>query len=274
MKSELLQIQKEGSISRRDFARKIGIGGATLAGATMFGSVVTSVLEPKALAQNGNNEANDTLTASDIDILNFALNLEYLEAEFYYIASFGVTIEAAGVIPKSAVSGPTRAPAHMVPNFASSDVAYLASALREDEVQHVLFLRKALGSAAVRKPTIDLTPLATGLANDEGFIIAAATLEPVGTSAYLGAAPLITSKSVLDAAARIGFTEAQHAGAMRTEAIRRGFTVHASDGADVVPTPNKPFFVDPTGLTIPRTPQEVLAIVKPFFPDGLNGNIK
>lgn len=271
MKEEFLTKLAEMNVSRRDFAKKVGFTGASVAGVTVLGGLFSK----RAFADDGDNDGDDQPAASDIDILNFALNLEYLEAEFYYIASNGATIEAAGIIPASAVSGPTLpASAHQVPNFASSDVAYLASALRDDEVQHVLFLRQALGDAAVPKPTIDLSPLASALDNDENFIIAAATLEPVGTSAYAGAAPLIQSKTVLDAAARIGLTEAQHSGAMRTEAIRRGFQVPASDKKDVPPMPNATFFVDKMGLTIPRTPQEVLAIVKPFFPDGLNGNIR
>jgi len=256
--------------SRRDFARKLGFTGAGLAGVAVLGGLATR----KAFADDGDNDADDKPAATDIDILNFALNLEYLEAEFYTIATFGTTIEGAGLIPASAVSGPTLGPAHTVPNFASSDIAYLASALRDDEQEHVLFLRKALGDAAVPKPTIDLTPLANALANDEGFIVAAAELESVGASAYAGAAPMIQSKDVLDAAARIALTEAQHTGAMWTEVVRRGFAVPAVDQKLTSPGPTNPFFVDKSGLTIPRTVQEVLAIVKPLFPNGLNGNIK
>ena len=47
----------------------------------------------------------------------------------------------------------------MVKNFASSNIAYLASALREDEGDHVIYLRRALGSAAVKKPAINLDAL-------------------------------------------------------------------------------------------------------------------
>jgi ferritin-like protein len=270
MKTEFLKQLTETAVSRRDFAKKLGIGGAGVAGATMLSGIIT----PRAFADDGDSDGDDQPASSDIDILNFALNLEYLEAEFYTIASFGVTLEASGLIPGLKTSGETRGKAQSVPNFASSDVAYLASALQRDEVQHVLFLLKALGSAAVPKPTIDLTSLSFALESDQGFIIAAASLEPVGTSAYAGAAPLIQNKSVLDAAARIGLTEAQHAGAMRTEVVRRGFKVPASDKKDVLPGPDSPFFVDPMGLTVPRTAQEIIAIVKSLFPDGLNGNIK
>lgn len=273
MKEELLRKLTETPVSRRDFAKKLGISGAGLAGVAVLSG---SLLSQKAFADDGDNDGDDQQqpASSDIDILNFALNLEYLEAEFYTIASFGVTLEDSGLVPNLKSSGPTRGMAQSVPNFASSDVAYLASALQRDEVQHVLFLLQALGSAAVPKPTIDLSSLSFALQSDQGFIIAAASLEPVGTSAYAGAAPLIQSKTVLDAAARIGLTEAQHTGAMRTEVVRRGFKVPASDKKDVLPGPDSPFFVDKMGLTIARTAQEVIAIVKPLYPDGLNGNIK
>ena len=271
MKEEFIRMLSQTQFSRRDFGKKLGIGGAGIAGATLLGGTAVS-----AFADDGDKDEDDQMSQSDVDILNFALNLEYLEAEFYYIASNGSTIEAAGVIPADAVSGPTLpASAHSVPGFEKSDVAYLASALRDDEVAHVLFLRAALGSAAVPKPKIDLSPLASALENDRNFIIAAALLEPVGTSAYAGAAPLIKNSTILAAAAGIGFTEAQHSGAMRTEAIRRGFQVPMADKKGVPPLPDSTFFVDKkTGLTIPRSAQEVLAIVKPFFPDGLNGNIR
>ena len=39
--------------------------------------------------------ANTVASYSDTDILNFALNLEYLEANFYYLAAFGTTIDVA-----------------------------------------------------------------------------------------------------------------------------------------------------------------------------------
>ncbi len=270
MTEKVLTKLTEVEFSRRDFARKLGLTGAGLAGAAVVGGLLT----PKAFADDGDNDGDDLPAASDVDILNFALNLEYLEAEFYTIASFGVTLEDSGLIPNLRVSGPTRGTVQSVPKFASSDVAYLASALQRDEVQHVLFLLKALGEAAVPKPTFDLSPLAAALQSDEGFIVTAASLEPVGTSAYAGAAPLIQSKTVLDAAARIGLTEAQHTGAMRSEVVRRGFTVPAADKKDMLPGPNSPFFIDEMGLTIPRTAQEIIAIVKPLFPAGLNGNIK
>ena len=100
-------------------------------------------------------------------------------------------------------------------------------------------------------------------------------------SAYLGAAPLITSKAYLDAAARIMDTEAQHSGAVRLLCIQNGVNSPAVDGKDVPPTQQKPFDVDGNALSIPRSTTEVLHIVYGggthsggFYPNGMNGNIK
>jgi hypothetical protein len=162
-----------------------------------------------------------------------------------------------------------------------SPIAYLAHALRKDEEEHVLYLRKALGSAAVKKPAINLAAAGFGFAGVNDFLKLSRIFEDVGVSAYLGAAPLIKSKAYLDAAARILATEAQHAGAIRTEVIIKGVPSVKIDSKDVPPTQHNPFDVDSNALSIPRSTTEVLAIVYAggthsggFFPNGLNGTIK
>ncbi len=269
-KTEILKDLVESPISRRSFAKRIGMMGATAAGTTMLGGTILTALSEKASA----------FAYSDIDILNFALNLEYLEGEFYTVATQGATLEREGIIPYSAVGGPTLG-GNKVPNIANSPIAYIASQITRDEKHHVQFLRAALGASAVKKPTINLNALGFGYASWGQFLTLAAIFEDVGTSAYLGAAPLIQNKTYLDAAARIYGTEAQHSGALRTHVIDFGITVPNADGKSVPPTPNSPFFVDAKGLTIPRSAQEVLNIVYHggahaggFFPDGLNGTIR
>lgn len=278
MKIETLKSLVESPLSRRDFAKKVGLTAGGLVGASMLGStLVGGALD--AVAQSGTPSATAS-TITDADILNFALNLEYLEAEFYTYATYGVGIVQNGVIPASAESGPTYG-GHRVPNIMSSPVAYIATDIRKDEQSHVKFLRSALGSAAVKKPTINLNALGIGFANWEQFLILSRAFEDVGTSAYTGAAPLISSKVYLEAAARILATEAQHSGAIRTHIIDRGIECKPVDSVDVVPTTSTVFFTDGMGLTIPRTTRQVLNIVYAggttrggFFPDGLNGTIK
>ena len=270
-KKDVIKDLVESPISRRSFAKRIGMMSAGAVGTTVMGASIVNAFGGSAFAQGG---------VTDVDILNFALNLEYLEAEFYTKATEGATIEQEGLIPSSAVSGPTNG-GQKVPNIANSPIAYIASQVTRDEKHHVQYLRAALGSAAVKKPTINLNALGFGFGNWAEFLKLATLFEDVGTSAYLGAAPLIQNKTYLDAAARIYGTEAQHSGALRTHAVDYGITIPAVDGKSVSPTPSAPFFVDSQGLTIPRSTREVLNIVYGntgnsggFYPNGLNGNIR
>lgn len=262
--TDLLEETSKADFNRRKFFKRAGTAGLGIAATTML---------------SGSLEKLSAATVTDSDILNFALNLEYLEAEFYSMASYGATLEERGVIPSSAVSGPTTG-GKMV-NFSGSPIAYLASALRNDEQEHVLYLRSALGSGAVKKPAIDLNALGFGFANVSQFLELARIFEDVGVSAYLGAAPMIKSSTYLDAAARILATEAQHSGAIRVEVITWGVPNVKVDSKDVPPTQQKPFDVDSNGLSIPRSSSEVLNIVYHggshsggFYPDGMNGTIK
>ena len=218
-------------------------------------------------------------TPSPADVIQFALNLEYLEAEFYLKATYNASLISFGVINSSQETGPTTG-GKMV-NFKGANFAFVASEIRRDEVEHVKFLRAALGSAAVPKPAINLDALGYGYASVNDFLKLARQFEDVGISAYLGAATLIQSKTYLDAAARILATEAQHSGSIRPFCVMYGVNSPAVDGKDVPPTAQTPFDVDKNGLSIPRTAQEVLKIVYGggttsggFYPSGMNGTIK
>lgn len=265
----------ERPLSRRSFTKGIGLTAVTVAGA--------SVLAPpllKAAAHAQQLDSSTNLTVTDADVLNFALNLEYLEAEFYLMATWGTTLVGAGYLTESETTGPTTG-GQKVPGIAQSPFAFAASGLRTDEVHHVLYLRQALGSAAVKKPAINLSALGYGFANPSDFLKLGRQFEDVGVSAYAGAAPLITNKTYLEAAARILGTEGEHAGTVRFACIYWGVDSPPVDGLDVPPTQSHPFDVDSNGLAIARTTAQVLNIVYHggncsggFFPDGMNGTIK
>lgn len=249
---------------RRNFLKRASATGIGVAALTMMGSS-SEALEAVA-------------TITDGDILNFALNLEYLEAEFYSVATYGATLQQLGLLTPSQVSGPTTG--GQAVNFNGSPIAFLATALRVDEQIHVRYLRKALGSAAVKKPAINLDALGYGFASVHDFLKLGRQFEDVGVSAYLGAAPLIKSKAYLGAAAAIMATEAQHSGSVRLECIMDGVVSPAVDSLDVPPTPQTPYAVDKNALTIPRTTSQVLNIVYGggrcsggFYPAGMNGKI-
>ena len=206
---------------------------------------------------------NTVTTYTDNDILNFALNLEYLEANFYYLAAFGTTIDvsssassaagaqtlgingvagnggaAAGVVANVGVSGAPAASTLKVP-FTNAAIAGYAVETAIEEGKHVNFLRTTLGSLAVAQPAINLTPAlflavatAAGVptnynfnpyANDAFFLLGAYIFEDVGVSAYHGAAPLITGKTTVLPAA---------AGILAVEAYHAGLvrtSIYAND---------------------------------------------
>lgn len=161
-------------VTRASFLRKAGIGvGAVVGGSTLLGSL------PAAAYGAG-------VPASDIAILNFALTLEYLEAEFY-----------AQAVAKGNFSGETRL-------FADKVAAH--------EAAHVAFLKKALGRKAVKKPKFDFKDTVTNVAK---FQATANVLEDTGVAAYLGQVGNIKSKAILKAAGSILPVEARHAAWIR-----------------------------------------------------------
>ncbi len=254
--------------NRRTFLRGAGLTGIGIASAAVLGKTFGM----------GEQKVN-AASYSDADILNFALNLEYLEAEFYLMATYGTTLVKYGVLTEAETSGATTG-GSMVKNFGNSPQATIATALRENEIAHVKYLRAALGSDAVKKPTINLDALGYGFANVDSWLKLARQFEDVGLSAYLGAAPLISSSTYLAAAAAILGTEAQHSGSIRLACIMNAVSSPAVDSLDVPPTSSKPYDVNADALCIPRTTSQVLKIVYGggqnsggFYPDGMNGAI-
>ena len=209
---------------RRDFF-KMAIGAAAV-GATAF------TLTSKAGAQS---------TITDTDILNFALNLEYLEAQFYAYAANGVGLPA-NQLTGTGTQGATTGGAQVAFNGDTLVQAY-AREIAADEAAHVAFLRTALGSAAVAQPAINISGDANGpftaaarlagvvgptetfnpYETPSGFLLAAYIFEDVGVTAYKGASPLITNKTFLQAAAGILAVEAYHAAIIRTTLYARGY---------------------------------------------------
>ena len=233
---------------------------------------------------------------TDVDILNFALNLEYLEAEFYTMAVTGKTIEDFGIgVNGTGTPGATTGGmrVHFDPDDGDHDaddersrkLNRIALEIAYDEVQHVLFLRSALGSDAVAKPAINLDALGIGFANFRSFLQLARAFEDTGVSAYGGAAPLITTNAYLAAAVRIGLTEALHSANLRLLVAENNVQTSPLDSLDILPPPSgKQYFeVNLQALTVVRTTSQVLAIVYHndtpgtamggFFPNGVNGTI-
>ena len=163
-----------------DLSRSEVILKGALAAGAVYGAVMVGPFVGKALAMSG---------GSDVDILNFALTLEYLESSFYKEAK-------------------SRAKA-------SGDLKSLIDLIGRDEDEHVGALTetiKKLGGKPVAEPKFDFPYNGTS-----GFLKLAQTFEDTGVSAYNGAAPQIKSKEVLEAAGSIVQVEARHAAAIRLQ---------------------------------------------------------
>ena len=172
----------------------------------------------------------------DADVLNFALNLEYLEAAFYLAAVGRLDDLRALGGGSAAITLPAGTDGKSMMAFGDDALGQATKAyameIAEDEYQHVKFLRTALGAKAVDRPVLDIGPAfgaaakaATGAdaasafnpyGNALFFLHGAFIFEDVGVTAYKGAAKLITNPDYLEAAAGILAVEAYHAGEVRT----------------------------------------------------------
>ena len=156
-------------ISRASFILRGALTAGAVYGATAVGPYVSN-----AFAASG---------SGDVDILNFALTLEYLETDFYKVKGKSVGL-----------SGQAKA---------------LATSFGDEEAEHVAALTKAItaaGGKPVKKPTF-----AFPVTNAASFLKLAYVLENTGVGAYNGAGPSLMNKQYLAAAGSIVQVEARHA---------------------------------------------------------------
>lgn len=197
----------EGLVSRRDSLFTMGKLGVALAA---LGSlpVTLGTLSQKAFAQS---------PAGIIDILNFALTLEYLESEFYVTGS--ASLGAALGQDKAAIDQ-----------------------IAKHEVAHVAVLKATigqLGGTPVAKPEFDFTAggaFANVFSNPTTFLAVAQAFEDTGVRAYKGqAGGLMSNKGVLTAALQIHSVEARHASEIRRIRGIRGWISGKEPGTGMPP---------------------------------------
>lgn len=277
------------TLSRRHLLHALGVAGATapVAACTSLGAMLEDA-------------------PTDPVIFNFALNLEYLEAEYYLRATTGSGLDAADAGPgagpvENAPRGPVR--------FTNDDYRQFAEELAANELAHVRYYRRTLGRVAVDRPALDLGAFAVAaeaaglgsgfdpFASEMNFFLGGMLMEDVGITAYKGAAPLIQSKQFLGDAAGILAVEAYHMGMARSTLYRMGTEAREaanaiSDHRDRLDGPED---VDqglvltgtapvpeghPRGNVVPsdadaiafgRTPQQVLRIVYGTPEAGVSG---
>lgn len=239
------------------FAGKVALAAVPMALGSMF---------KKAYGQN---------VTTILDVLNYALTLEHLEAEFYTMGA-----AAAGLVPAGAAMG-------------------AITTIRDHEVAHVNFLRTAIqgaGGTPVAKPNFDFTAggaFANVFSNYDTFLAVAQAFEDTGVRAYKGqAAKLMSNNDVLTAALNIHSVEARHAAHIRQMRRARGAQVKpwiTNNDLGGLPAATAPIYAGEenatqagvpitniNGLSIsmedateafdePLTEQQVLAIVGPFI---------
>jgi hypothetical protein len=167
--SDLVEVQ---GMTRASFMLR----GALAAGA-LYGVGAVAPFVSSALAAGGGGDA---------EILNLALTLEYLEADFYNVKGRSVGLK-----------GEAKRYARMFGEQESSHVSALTAVIKQ------------LGATPAAKPTFVFP------ATDEhSFLRLASVLENTGVGAYNGAAPSIKDKQVLAAAGEIVQVEARHAAAV------------------------------------------------------------
>ncbi len=275
---QILTMQQQADrLSRRSFLARTGMAAGAVGVAGLAGCSSSSSTAPAA----------STTTPAPADILNFALNLEYLEATFYLTLATGSGLQSAdmGSSPGAVTGGLGKV------NFTLPGVQDLVNQLAADEQAHVQFLRAtltSLGATPVSMPAINLGALGP-VTNDAQFLALARALETTGTSAYEGGIQyLVSQPAALTYAAQVHDTEGQHEGALRQYCINNSIVSPAVDGNDIPPLSSSGTVTifntnATTGLNTSRNTSQVLMIVYGatttgvtsggFFPSGINGNI-
>lgn len=223
-----------------------------------FGKKAALVAAPLAVASSINKAYGQAMPDRTVEVLKFALLLEYLEDEFYRIG-----LNTPGLIPD-----------RDRPIFAQ---------ISKHETSHVALLRTALGNAAERKPNFDFTArgaFPTVFSNYQTFTTLAQAFEDTGVRAYKGQAQLLmVNDPVLETALRIHSVEARHAARVRVLRGMKGWisgmegfpaAVYAGEQATNEREVNVPGISGLSSIAVseafdePLTKDQVLAIALPF----------
>jgi rubrerythrin len=221
-RSALQELDRDPS-SRKRFLKALGGGGAVAA----FGVVLaacgddkkssSSASAPSSSTQTPAANSTDMFGKGDLGIVGYALTLEYLEADFYR---------------QAAASGKLK-----------GKVLAVAKQFGDEEMQHVAALEAALKKAGAKLPAKPKGKFP--LSSEKAILKLAATVENLGSAAYLGQAGRIEDKDILAAALSIHAVEGRHASVL-----------NMVTGASITPD---------GAFAKPADAATVLAKVKPFI---------
>lgn len=211
------------NLKRRSFLQYAGAGAAGVA------------LIAAGCKKDHNDTSNNggvNLGSGDVGILNYAYALEQLEAAFY---------DAVVKTPYS--------------NISATELALLTD-IRDHELAHREFFKKALGTSAIPGLVVDFSSI--NFSVRQNVLSTAKAFEDLGVSAYNGAGKLIKSADYLVVAGKIVSVEARHAALIRDLIDNGSFA-----GSDVI---------DANGLDLAKAPKDVLAIAQTFVKTTINGS--
>ena len=237
---EVFAIAEQRRAERRRFIKMAGAAAVATGGASLLAACDANDddYQPVPLATPAPTPGPSTGT-TDVDVLNFALNLEYLESNYYIQSAFGTTLNST-LMPGQGTQGTVTGGRKVA--FSDPSVASYAREIAADENEHVVFLRQQLGTSAVAMPSINIDGGANGAftaaaraagiigatetfdpyLNDDTWLLGGMLLSDVGVTAYKGSATLIANRTFLEAAAGILAVEAYHSGLIRTLLYSRG----------------------------------------------------
>ncbi|MBA3834768.1 MAG: ferritin-like domain-containing protein [Sphingomonas sp.] len=252
--------------------------------------------------------AQQAESSTDIDLFNFALNLEYLETD-YYLRGLGMTVDE---VFRTSFGAPVKGGRKV--QFSNPVREGMIKNIAGNEVAHINFVRAITGSQASQRPPIDMdagfaaVAAAAGLSdfdpfgNEMDFFLGGMLFEDVGISVLKGSARKLRSLTLRESAAGLLGSEGYHMGAIRSVIYKMGDTwrsraaaisefrdrldgpqdldqppVKVSNMSNIVPT-------NGNGIVFGRTPEHALNIIygNPargvmaggFFPEGFNGRIR
>ncbi|MBA2256698.1 MAG: ferritin-like domain-containing protein [Thermoleophilaceae bacterium] len=236
-KGSALRKLAEDDSSRKKFLKMVGGAGA----ASAFAVLLAACGEDEETTTSGGGDTtaeDDSAGASkDLDILNYALTLEFLEAKFYQD------------VLNSDVKPPSQAIAETITTFGEHE---------QEHVDAITATIEMMGGTPVEDPNGNFESV---LKDAETILATAARVENVGAAAYLNEAADIQSPEVLAAALSIHTVEARHAAALNDVA---GLDFTGGDQFEGS-IPDGPF-------AKPADRDTVMAEIKPFLPSGGGGN--
>ncbi|MBA3729197.1 MAG: ferritin-like domain-containing protein [Sphingomonas sp.] len=253
--------------------------------------------------------AQQAVSATDIDIVNFQLNLEYLETDYYLRGAMGVTADQAlGGVQGAPVKGGRKI------KFSNPVREGMIKNIAGNEMAHVRFAQAVTGSRAIKRPPIDFdagfaaVAAAAGIpdfdpfASELDFFLGGMLFEDVGISVLKGSARKLRSLQLRESAAGLLGAEGYHMGAVRSVIYKLGDRARSRAAAisnlrdrldgpqdlDQPPVKLGPLAnIAPTnenGIAFGRTPEHALNIAYGkagrgvmaggFFPEGVNGRIR